>query len=129
MAASLEARAPLLDHKLIEFVATIPANLKLKNLETKYIFKEAVRGLVPNEILDRPKQGFGVPIDVWINQTLSGRIEEVLRSPETQRRGFFEPEYVESLLAEHRRGRRDNAWRLWALFVLELWLRRFVDEK
>ena len=78
MAVSLEARVPLLDHELIEFVARIPARLKMKGSETKHIFKRAVRGLVPDEILDRPKQGFGVPIQQWINQQLRGRIRETL---------------------------------------------------
>ena len=127
MAASLEARSPLLDHKLIEFVSQIPANLKLKNFETKYIFKEAVRGFVPGKILDRPKQGFGVPVDVWINQKLKPRIRETLLERRSVERGFFEPRYIETLLDEHESGRRDHAWRLWALFVFELWQRRFID--
>ena len=72
MAVSLEARVPLLDHKLIEFVCTrIPASMKMKGLETKHIFKRAIRDLVPAEILDRPKQGFGIPIDRWINEQLA----------------------------------------------------------
>ena len=127
MAASLEARSPLLDHKLIEFAARIPADLKLKNLETKYIFKQAVRGIVPNEILDRPKQGFGVPVDVWINQKLRPRIRETLLESKTTERGFFDKKYVELLLNEHFKERRDHAWRLWALFVFELWQRQFLD--
>jgi asparagine synthase (glutamine-hydrolysing) len=128
MAASLEARAPLLDHKLIEFVAQIPANLKMRGEETKYIFKQAVRGIVPDAILDRPKQGFGVPVDVWINQKLRPRMTETLLEKRTATRGFFDPKYIELLLEEHRTGRRDHAWRLWALFVFELWQRRFIDE-
>ena len=80
MAASLEARVPLLDHKLIEFVTRIPASLKMKGLETKYIFKRAMRGLVPDEILERPKQGFGMPMQEWINLQLRGRIHDTLTS-------------------------------------------------
>ena len=129
MAVSLEARAPLLDHKLIEFAARVPANLKLKNQETKYIFKRAVRGIVPDEILDRPKQGFGVPVNVWINDQLRGRIRETLSDSKTVERGIFNQKYVDVLLAEHESGRRDHAHALWTLFMLELWQRQFVDEK
>ena len=77
MANSLEARVPLLDHKLIEFVQKIPAELKLKGIETKYIFKKAMEGIVPNEILYREKQGFGVPINEWINSQLKDRIHAI----------------------------------------------------
>jgi asparagine synthase (glutamine-hydrolysing) len=128
MAASLEARVPLLDHKLIEFVCTrIPASMKMKGLATKHIFKEAVRSLVPAEILDRPKQGFGVPIDQWINQQLRARLRDTLTEARTMQRGYVEPGYVNLLLDEHERGRRDHAMELWALFMLELWHRKSVD--
>jgi asparagine synthase (glutamine-hydrolysing) len=129
MAASLEARSPLLDHKLIEFVARIPADLKMRGGETKYIFKQALRGIVPDEILYREKQGFGVPVDVWINEKLRPRIRETLLEGRTAERGFFDLKYVELLLNEHFAGRRDHAWRLWQLFVFELWQRRFIDGK
>jgi len=128
MAVSLEARAPLLDHKLIEFVCTrIPASLKMKGLETKHIFKRAVSDLVPAEILNRPKQGFGVPIEQWINQQLRERVHETLTESRTSARGYIERDYVNVLLDEHERGRRDHASELWSLFVLELWHREFVD--
>jgi asparagine synthase (glutamine-hydrolysing) len=128
MAASLEARAPLLDHKLIEFVCTrIPAGMKMKGLETKHVFKRAVEGLVPAEILNRPKQGFGVPIQQWINEQLRGRVRGTLTEPRTEQRGYVEKRYVRVLLDEHERGRRDHSTALWALFVLELWHRTFVD--
>jgi asparagine synthase (glutamine-hydrolysing) len=128
MAVSLEARTPLLDHKLIEFVCTrIPANLKMKGLETKHILKQAVRNLVPEQILDRPKQGFGIPIDRWINFELRQRIRETLTSSSSRQRGYFEPRYIEVLLDEHERGRRDHSTPLWALFMFELWHQRYVD--
>ncbi len=128
MAVSLEARVPLLDHKLIEFVCTrIPASMKMKGLKTKHIFKRAVRDLVPAAILDRPKQGFGIPIDRWINEQLRERVRGTLTEPRTMQRGFIEPRYVNLLLDEHERGRRDHATELWALFMLELWQRKFVD--
>jgi asparagine synthase (glutamine-hydrolysing) len=128
MAVSLEARAPLLDYKLIEFAARIPAKLKLKDAATKYIFKKAVRPLVPAAILDRPKQGFGVPVDVWINNQLKRRIRETLLEKQTRERGIFNTNYVKILLEEHERGRRDHSHAVWTLFILELWQRQFLDD-
>lgn len=127
MAVSLEGRAPLLDHKLIEFVTRIPSSLKLTGLETKHIMKTAVKDLVPAEILNRPKQGFGVPIQEWINQQLRSRIRETLSESRTRQRGYVDSRYVDVLLDEHERGRRDHSMGLWALVMLELWHRQFVD--
>jgi asparagine synthase (glutamine-hydrolysing) len=129
MAVSLEARAPLLDHKLIDFVTKIPASLKLAGLETKYLLKKAVQDLVPSEILNRPKQGFGVPIQEWINQQLRSRLRETLTESRTRQRGYLDSRYVGVLLDEHERGRRDHSMRLWSLFMLELWQRQFLDER
>jgi asparagine synthase (glutamine-hydrolysing) len=127
MAVSLEARVPLLDHRLIEFVTRIPAALKLKGLTTKHIFKQAVRGLIPDELLDRPKQGFGVPIPQWINSELRGRIRETLTEKQTEQRGYFDPGYVNLMLDEHEKHRRDHSAQLWSLFMFELWHRTFAD--
>ncbi len=128
MAVSLEARAPLLDHKLIEFVTTIPSTLKLAGLETKHLLKKAVADLVPAEILHRPKQGFGVPIQEWINQQLRSRIRDTLSDTRTRQRGYVDSRYVDVLLDEHERGRRDHSMSLWALVMLELWQRQFLDD-
>ena len=129
MAVSLEARVPLLDHKLIEFVARMPASMKMRGTESKYIFKRAIADLVPKEILTRPKQGFGVPIDSWINDQLRERIHETLRDPVTRQRGYFRPEYIEVLLTEHERNRRNHSAALWTVLMFELWCRAFVDTK
>jgi asparagine synthase (glutamine-hydrolysing) len=127
MAVGLEARAPLLDHKLIEFVTRIPPSLKLRGDAPKYLLKQAVRDLVPGEILDRPKMGFGVPVQEWINRQLRARIHETLTERRTVERGIVRPEYIKVLLAEHERGRRDHSAPLWSLLMLELWFRTFVD--
>ncbi len=127
MAVSLEARVPLLDHKLIEFVTRIPAALKMSETETKHIFKRAVRGLVPDEILDRPKQGFGVPLVDWLNRELRERLRDTFADARTRQRGYVEPRHVDLLLAEHERGRRDHARALWALLMLEQWQRTYMD--
>jgi asparagine synthase (glutamine-hydrolysing) len=128
MAASLEARVPLLDHELIELVTQIPANLKMKGLQTKYIFKKAMAGIVPPEILYREKQGFGVPIEEWINNQLRARIHETLLERRTLERGYFEKSYIQTLLDEHSKQRRDHSHALWILWMLELWHRRFLDK-
>ena len=127
MAVSLEARAPLLDHKLIEFVTRIPSSLKLRGNETKYILKRAVQGLVPDEILNRPKMGFGLPVQEWINHELRTRIRETLTSQRASQRGYFDQRYIGVLLDEHEHARRDHSARLWTLFMLELWHERYVD--
>ncbi len=128
MAASLEARVPLLDHKLIDFVMRIPPELKLKGTETKYIFKKALEGIVPPEILYREKQGFGVPINEWINSNLRERIHAELLEKRTLERGYFQAKYIKTLLDEHSANRRDHSYALWILWMLELWHRQFANE-
>jgi asparagine synthase (glutamine-hydrolysing) len=127
MATSLEVRVPLLDHKLIEFVTTIPSSLKLAGSETKHLLRQAAQDLIPSEILRRPKQGFGVPLEEWINHQLRDQIRETLREPRTRQRGYVRTDYVEVLLNEHEKGRRDHSQPLWSLLMLELWHRQFID--
>jgi len=127
MAASLEARSPLLDHELIEFVSRIPSAMKMKGTVTKYILKKAIGSFVPPEILNRGKQGFGVPINEWINAQLKDRIRNDLTDQQTRDRGLFDTAYIQILLDEHTRGRRDHSHALWTLWMLELWHRRYID--
>ena len=127
MANSLEARVPLLDHELIEFVVGIPSHLKMNGLETKYILKKAMEDIVPNEILYREKQGFGVPIGEWINVQLRERIIEDLGEKRTLEREFFNVDYIQTLLKEHSDGRRDHSHALWVLWMFELWQRKYID--
>ncbi len=126
MANSVEARSPLLDQELIELAGTIPSTLKIKNGETKYIFKKALERIVPREILYRQKQGFGVPIVEWINSELKVRMRETLLDDGSMTRSYFRPDYVELLLKENATGRRDHSYSIWALFMLELWHRKFT---
>jgi len=129
MANSLETRAPLLDHRLIEFAVTIPDSFKLRGMETKYILKRAATGLVPDEIINRPKQGFDVPIRRWFNQELREMLDDTLNERRARERGDFDHRVVQSILDEHRRGVRDHARLLWSLLVLELWRREFIDRR
>jgi asparagine synthase (glutamine-hydrolysing) len=129
MAHSIEAREPLLDHKLIEFAQTIPASLKLNGRVGKAILKKAVEGLIPDEIINRPKQGFGVPIARWFNNELRDLLHDTLTDERTRQRGYFDHRVVQATLDEHARGRRDNAVHLWGLLTLELWHRAFIDRR
>jgi asparagine synthase (glutamine-hydrolysing) len=127
MANSLELRAPFLDHELAEFVAGLPAGMKLRGLGTKRLLKRAVRGLVPAAVLTRPKQGFAVPIGGWFRRELRGYLPEILLAPEARARPYFHSPVVAQLIEEHQSGRRDHAHRLWALLTFELWHREYID--
>ena len=129
MAHSIEAREPLLDHKLIEFAQQIPARFKLDGLETKSILKKAMRGIIPEEIIRRPKQGFGVPMQKWFKEDLREMVVDTLTDSRTRQRGYFNQRVVEGILGEHLRGRRDNSRHLWSLLMLELWHRAFIDRQ
>jgi len=126
MAHSIEARPPLLDHKLVEFAATVPAHMRLRNGTTKYIFKRAMRGILPDAIIDRPKQGFAVPLAKWFRGELSGFTRDLLLSATCRHRGFFKSSYIEQLLRQHDQG-RDLSLQLWTVLSFELWCRRFLD--
>ncbi|MDI6788216.1 MAG: asparagine synthase (glutamine-hydrolyzing), partial [Planctomycetota bacterium] len=127
MANSLETRSPFLDHKLMEFSAGIPSNLKLKGLTLKYILKRTLKGFLPEEVLTRGKMGFGVPISRWIRNELKGYLQETLSPEVIRRRGYFQPTAIQNIIQEHLSGNVDHGYRLWALLVLELWFRRFMD--
>lgn len=126
MAHSIEARVPLLDHKLVEFAAGIPPELRLRNGTTKYIFKQAMRGILPDEVIDRQKQGFAVPLGRWFRGQLSGFVREHLLSTRCRQRGIFNTAYLERLIALHESGRPLD-FQLWTLLSFELWCRAFLD--
>jgi asparagine synthase (glutamine-hydrolysing) len=127
MAYALEARSPLLDHELMELAASIPARLKVRGREKKWIFREAMRGWLPDEILDRPKRGFSVPMSTWLRTDLRTWAQELLLDTTTVDRGYFRPEAVRRLLDRHAAGADEHADQIWALIMLEGWHREFVD--
>ncbi len=129
MANSLEARSPFLDHNLIEFTATLPSNWKLHHFTTKYILKETFKDIIPEEILTRGKQGFGTPVGKWFKEELKNYIKEILLEPRSIKRGYFEPSQLKELIDEHITGKNDHGYKLWALLVLELWHRIFIDRE
>jgi asparagine synthase (glutamine-hydrolysing) len=126
MAHSLEARPPLLDHRLAEFAATIPAQYRLRGGTTKYLFKQAMRGILPDAIIDRTKHGFAVPIAAWLRGDLAEFARSLLLSSACRDRGVFDPAHVERLLALNARG-RDLDLQLWTMLSFELWCQRFID--
>jgi asparagine synthase (glutamine-hydrolysing) len=127
MAHALEARSPFLDHEFMEFVATIPFDLKIRGHTKKYILKRALRGLLPETILHRPKKGFGVPIGRWLRHELKDLVHETLLSPRCLGRGYFRGAMIRRMVDEHVRGAAGWHYHLWTLLMLELWHRTYID--
>jgi asparagine synthase (glutamine-hydrolysing) len=124
MANSLELRVPLLDHRVLEFAASLPSSYKLRGWSGKRILKAALRPRVPTAILKRPKAGFVMPIDRWLQGPLRTQVVDILTDRRTVQRGYFRPQVIERLL----RGPWDHAVKeLFSLLVLELWHRIFLD--
>ena len=127
MAHSIESRVPLLDHLVVELAASLPVSMKIQDGRRKHLLKQLAFRLVPREVLDRPKQGFGVPIGHWFRGSLREVFGDILGSPTTRSRGYFDYTFIDRLLDEHLSARRDHSLRLWQLLVFELWHRRYVD--
>jgi asparagine synthase (glutamine-hydrolysing) len=129
MATSIESRVPFLDHVLVEYVAQLPDSWKLSGFTTKRILRAAMKGLLPDSILDRPKMGFPVPFGAWTRGAWNDVAREVLLDRRSRERGLIDPGAVEALLCDHAAGRVDGADRIWSLFNLELWHRTFIDQE
>jgi asparagine synthase (glutamine-hydrolysing) len=129
MAHSIESRVPLLDNEVIAFAAALPAALKIKGGRRKHVLKEVAATLLPRDILDRKKQGFGVPLGTWFRGNLRELFADTLLAPAALQRGYFQPAFVSRLVAEHLAGRRDHTLRLWQLVVFERWHRAYVDRR
>lgn len=128
MATSLEARVPLLDHMFLEWVTGLPAKWKMRGPDQKYILRKlAERVGVPKEVLNRPKQGFALPLVHWMRNELKELILTVMLEPRTLQRGYFNPAGVRKLMEEHFQGRRDHSARIWRLLAFELWHRNFLE--
>jgi asparagine synthase (glutamine-hydrolysing) len=127
MAHSIETRVPLLDNEVIDFAASLPARFKIRDGRRKHVLKRALGPLLPEGILNRRKQGFGIPLGNWFRGGLTGLFSDVLDAPRTRQRGYFEPAFVSRLLREHLSGQRDHTSRLWQLLVFELWHRQYLD--
>jgi asparagine synthase (glutamine-hydrolysing) len=122
MAASLEARAPLLDHRVVEFGWRLPLRQKIRAGEGKWILRRVLERHVPRTITDRPKQGFGVPIDQWLRGPLRPWAEDLLAEDRLRREGFLDPAPIRAALADHLGGRRNRQDELWSVLMFEAWL-------
>jgi asparagine synthase (glutamine-hydrolysing) len=129
MAASIESRVPFLDHKLVEFAATLPDRWKLDGWTTKRVLRESMKGLLPDSILNRPKMGFPVPFAHWTRGGWNVVAREVLLDRRSRERGLIDPQAVDRLLAHHATGRTEGGDRIWSLLNLELWYRTFIDQE
>ncbi|MDA2936703.1 asparagine synthase (glutamine-hydrolyzing) [Acidobacteria bacterium AH-259-A15] len=131
MASSVEVRVPFLDWELVEFVVQhVPPNLKMKGFlrpTTKYIFRKAMKGILPDEVLTQPKAGFGAPVDYWLSQDLREMVDDLLSESSLIQRGLFRPEAVHKFIQEHRSGRQDWSFQIWQLLTLEIWMGTFLD--
>ena len=128
MAHSLEARSPFLDHKLMEFTASLSSSWKINGLTTKYLLKKALEPYLPKEILYREKQGFGVPLERWFREDLKEMSYDILLSQKARERGFFNMNFIEKMLKEHTMGKWHWHYQLWTLLILELWQCMFIDK-
>jgi asparagine synthase (glutamine-hydrolysing) len=131
MASSVEVRVPFLDRGLAEFVAwNVPPKLKLKGFlrpKTKHIFREAMRGVLPDEVLKQPKAGFAAPVDYWLSHDLREMVDDLLSESRVRQRGLFRHEAVSAYVHEHRRGKHDWSMQVWQFLTLELWMQAFLD--
>jgi len=126
MMASLEARVPLLNNDFVAYATSLPLNMKLRGMRSKFLFKRALHGLLPDRILDRPKKGFGVPVADWFRGPLREQMREVLSAERVRRDGFFDARVVDGLVADHLAGTADNRKQLWTLFAFQLWNEGYV---
>jgi asparagine synthase (glutamine-hydrolysing) len=127
MANSLEVRAPFTDYRLLEFALRVPQKMKVRRMTTKWITRQAMRDVLPREILEKKKMGFNPPLPQWINGELRPVIRQLLSPKAIESRGIFRPEAVQQLLRDHEERRRDNALKIWALLMIEVWQRMYFD--
>lgn len=127
MAASTEVRVPLLDDEVVELSGRVPPELKLHGRKTKYLLKRSMEGVLPDEIIWRPKAGFSAPLTAWLAGPLRPMVDDLLNPDAVRARGIFDPAAVESIISANTAGTADNALRIWALLVFELWQQRFMD--
>ncbi len=128
MSVSLETRAPFLDPRVGQFAASLPLDSKLRGRKGKYILKKAVEPLLPNEILHRPKKGFGIPIAEWLKGSLNPLMHDLLAPARLIDQGLFAPDYVQTLIAEHENGTASHHKQLWTLLVFQLWYDQFLSD-
>jgi asparagine synthase (glutamine-hydrolysing) len=129
MAFGVEVRVPYIDNEVVDFLASVPPQLKMRGTVRKYLLKQALKGLVPDHVLNRRKAGFGAPIRTWIVSDLKEMIGDLLCEANLKRRGFFNPGYVRRLIQENASGRHDYNYLIYVLLNFELWCQVFLDQR
>jgi len=127
MAHSLEVREPLMDHELVEWLATLPSSLKIRDGESKYLFKKAMEPYLPSDIMYRPKMGFSVPLGRWLRGPLRGRVREALLGTRMTESGLFNSATIRQLVDQHESGSRDHSTPIWTLLMFDAFLRNVVN--
>jgi asparagine synthase (glutamine-hydrolysing) len=127
MACSLEVRSPLLDHRLVEFCASLPGEYKLHGRTSKWLLRRHLEGKMPPQIMTRHKMGFGMPVAEWLRGELRPLLEDLVLSDRAVQRGYFKPDALRRVVDEHVSGRVDRTYHLWALLTLEMWFREVVE--
>ena len=127
MAHSLEVRPPLLEHRMVEFAASVPANLKLKGTKLKYILRAVASRHLSSGLINRKKQGFGFPLAYWMRNDLKPLLDDTLRTSRFVESGVFNHQFLRNMITEHVEGKRDHNFRIWIFLNLEIWYRQFVE--
>lgn len=127
MAASVETRVPFLDNEIVDFMCTVPPELKIRGMTSKYLLREAVKDLVPEQIIRRRKAGFGAPIRTWLRRDLREMVDDLLSPGRIAARGYFDAAAIRRMIEDDRTGSADNTYRIWALLTLEVWHQVFLD--
>ncbi len=129
MANGLELRVPFLDHKLVEYAATLPARLKLKGSTGKYLLRQAMKNVLPKQIINRPKKGFPVPTETWLRGDLKDFVHDTLLAKNAACRGYMDSRVIERVVNEHETGTENRRQEIWTLLVFEIWHRLFIDRQ
>lgn len=127
MAVSLESREPLIDHKIAEYIAQVPIDLKYKNGQSKYILRKILYKYVPKELLERPKQGFAIPMDKWLKNDLKPLLEKYLSEERIKKQGIFDEKYIKESLGGYLSGKSDSAYKFWFLLVFQMWYEKYFE--
>lgn len=125
MAPSLEARVPFLDYRIVEFALSLPQNLKIRGIKTKYILKKMATGILPDKIINKPKQGFSIPMKTWLKGPVRTMMTDMLSYDRLKSQKIFNPQYINRLMTEHLENKYNHSHKLWGLILFQLWMERF----